>query len=120
MAENFMAYPELRHPFEETPIHPDGCKTVLYMGNTITLSTTGSGDGLLINPADLRRINGFELKPQGACYEDICIPLTDGLPEPRFQCPEAVALRLVSREVPHLIVQKGGKNPKFINCPIPE
>ena len=79
MAENFMAYPELRHPFEQTPIHPEGCATVLYMGHNITLENIGDGDGLLIDPTDLRRINGFELKPQGACYEDICIPLTDGL-----------------------------------------
>ena len=79
MAKNFMAYPELRHPFEEKPIHPPGSTTVLYQGNTITLSETGNGDGLLIRPEDLSRINGFELKPQGACYEDICIPIRKDL-----------------------------------------
>ena len=79
MAEAFMAYPELRHPFQETPIDPDGNTTVLYEGKTITLSETGSGEGLLISPEDLSRINGFELKPEGACYEDLCIPLTKNL-----------------------------------------
>jgi hypothetical protein len=79
MARNFMAYPELRHPFEETPIHPPGSATVLYQGNTITLSATGDSDGLLINPEDLTRINGFELKREGACYADVCIPITDGM-----------------------------------------
>jgi AhpC/TSA family len=37
---------------------------------------------LWVRKADLPRINGFELKPQGACREDICIPvprtMTDG------------------------------------------
>ena len=79
MAEAFMAYPELRHPFEETPIHSQGSTTVLYQGNTITLSDTGDGDGLLIRPEDLARVNGFELKPEGACYEDMCIPISDEL-----------------------------------------
>lgn len=79
MTEAFMAYPELRHPFQETPIHPKGSATVLYQGRTITLSETGDGDKLLVNPEDLGRINGFEVKPEGACYEDMCIPLDDGL-----------------------------------------
>lgn len=77
MARNFMAYPEQRHPFEETPIHPEGSTTVLYQGNRITLDETGSGERLLIRPEDLGRVNGFELKPEGACYEDLCIPLQD-------------------------------------------
>ena len=79
MAETFMAYPELRHPFEESPIHPPGSTTVLYQGRTITIAETGEGDGLLITPADLTRINGFQLKPEGACYEDLCIPLREGM-----------------------------------------
>ena len=75
MAKAMMAYPELRHPFEETPIHPEGSKTVLYQGKAVTLSETGSGDGLLIRPEDLRQVSGFELKPEGACYGDLCIPI---------------------------------------------
>ena len=75
-----MAYPELRHPFEEKPIHPPGSATVLYQGNTFTVSATGDagdGDRLLIKAEDLTRINGFELKPEGACYADVCIPITE-------------------------------------------
>ena len=79
MAEAFMAYPELRHPFQEAAIDPDGNTTVLYQGRSITLSETGSGEGLLISPKDLSRINGFELKPEGACYKDLCIPLNENL-----------------------------------------
>lgn len=75
MTEAFMAFPELRHPFEEKPIHPDGSTTVLYQGKSITLSATSGRERLLINPADLTRINGFELKPEGACFEDLCVPV---------------------------------------------
>lgn len=74
-----MAHPELRHPFEETPIHPEGSATVLYQGHRITLDETGGRDRLLIRPEDLVRVNGFELKPEGACYADLCIPLKDDL-----------------------------------------
>ena len=79
MAEAFMAYPELRHPFEKKSIHPSGSATVLYQGEKITLSETGDGDGLLVNPKDLKRINGFELKTEGACFADMCVPVNDDL-----------------------------------------
>lgn len=73
-----MAYPELRHPFEATPLHAEGQTTVLYQGNTIHLDEALAGvEGLLIKPEDLPRVNGFELKPEGACYQDMCIPLSD-------------------------------------------
>jgi hypothetical protein len=79
MAKAFMAYPELRSPFEAKEIHPEGSATVLYQGKTITLSETGNGDGLLINPRNLGQINGFDIKPEGACFRDLCIPLNDQL-----------------------------------------
>ena len=79
MSEAFMAYPELRHPFEASQIHPEGSTTVLYQGKSITLTETGGGGNLLIRPEDLTRINGFELKPEGACYQDMCIPMNENL-----------------------------------------
>jgi hypothetical protein len=79
MAQAFMAFPELRHPFEETPIHPPGHTTVLYQGKAFIVTETGAGDALLIRPDDLTRIVGFELQPEGACYEDMCIPMNDDL-----------------------------------------
>ena len=79
MAKAFMAYPELRYPFEATQIHQQGSATILYQGNVFTLDEIGSGDGLLINPLDLTRINGFEVKPEGACYKDMCIPMNGKL-----------------------------------------
>ncbi len=79
MAKAFMAYPEYRHPFEQTPIHPLGSTTVLYQGKTIKLTETGAGESLLVSSKDLTRINGFELKPEGACLDDICVPVTEAL-----------------------------------------
>jgi hypothetical protein len=79
MERAFGAFPEFRHPFEATPIHPEGSTTVLYQGKAVTLSDTGKGEGLLIRPEDLSRVNGFELKPQGACFKDMCIPMNDEL-----------------------------------------
>jgi len=79
MAKAMMANPELRNPFAATPVHPAGSTTVLYQGKKHVLSETGSGDSLLVRPEDLPAINGFELKPEGACYNDLCIPLTDEL-----------------------------------------
>ncbi len=83
MADAMMAYPELRHPFEEKPIHPEGSTTVLYQGKAITLTLTriggGGGDDLLIRPDDLPGINGFTLKPEGACYEELCVPISADL-----------------------------------------
>jgi hypothetical protein len=79
MARAFGAFPEFRHPFEATPIHPEGSTTVLYQGKAITLSDTGNGEGLLIRPEDLSRVNGFELKAEGACFKDMCVPMNDAL-----------------------------------------
>lgn len=59
-------------------MHAEGQSTILYQGNTIHLDeTVGEGEGLLIKPEDLPRVNGFELKPEGACYQAMCIPLAD-------------------------------------------
>jgi hypothetical protein len=79
MSTAFAAYPELRNPFPATPIHPAGSTTVLYQGKTVVLSDTGSGDHLLIRPEDLTRVNGFALKPEGICLDDICIPMQPNL-----------------------------------------
>jgi hypothetical protein len=54
--------------------------TVLYDGRAVTLSDVrpdpgGGPDSLWILKNDLPRINEFELKPEGACRADVCIPV---------------------------------------------
>jgi hypothetical protein len=54
--------------------------TVLFDDRSVSLRTTGTDpsnakDVLWALKSDLPRINGFELKPQGMCRADICIPV---------------------------------------------
>lgn len=53
--------------------------TVLYDNRVVALNRVTLDprvpDALWIRKSDLPRINDFELKPQGACREDICIPI---------------------------------------------
>ena len=53
--------------------------TVLYDGRAVALDRISPDpkqpDALWVQKTDLPRINDFELKPQGACRADICIPI---------------------------------------------
>src|SRR6266851_4312115 len=50
--------------------------TILYDGHTVALNNTRTeGPDLWVRAADLPRINEFEVKPQGACRGDVCIPI---------------------------------------------
>jgi len=49
---------------------------VLYEGATVEVaSTLADATDLWVEPRDLPRINGFVLKPEGACIDDICVPV---------------------------------------------
>ena len=51
--------------------------SVLYADRTIALDKVRvEGSELWVRRADLPRINEFELKPQGACRADLCIPIS--------------------------------------------
>lgn len=53
-----------------------GAVTVLYGDSAIEVEKTlADPTDLWVSPEDLTRINGFELKPEGACLDSICIPL---------------------------------------------
>lgn len=50
--------------------------TVLYNGTVIEIEQTlADPTDLWVIPEDLTRINDFVLKPEGACLEEICIPV---------------------------------------------
>jgi hypothetical protein len=50
--------------------------TVVHEGKTIKVADTlPDPDDLWTSPEDLTRINGFVLKPEGACLAEICIPI---------------------------------------------
>jgi len=54
--------------------------TVIFGENTVALENVRTdAQGLWIHAKDLPRINEFEVKPQGACRADVCIPLSKTL-----------------------------------------
>ena len=54
--------------------------TVLYGYRSVSLDKARpEGNDLWVRPQDLPRINEFEVKPQGACRADVCIPISKDL-----------------------------------------
>ncbi len=50
--------------------------TVLYDYKVRPVAQTlADPTDLWVKPKDLPSVNGFELKPEGACFEDICVPV---------------------------------------------
>ena len=53
-----------------------GSATVLYQDHAIGVTDTlADPNDLWIPRGDLTRVNGFELKPEGACLDEICVPV---------------------------------------------
>src|ERR1700675_2224521 len=67
--------------FAAPPTSPTA--TVLYNDHGVKLDKirpdAGNLNDLWVRAADLPRINEFELKPQGACRADMCIPIAKNL-----------------------------------------
>lgn len=50
--------------------------TVLYQDRVVSIDAVlADPNDLWVSPDDLTRINDFELKPEGACLDDICVPV---------------------------------------------
>lgn len=48
--------------------------TALFDGRTVQIENSlADPTDLWVTPADLPRVNGFELKPEGICQDEICI-----------------------------------------------
>ena len=60
---------------------------VLQGDGELTLAAPSAGADLWATPEELARISGFELKPQGLCLQEICVPV-----------PPAGDAKLVQRE----------------------
>jgi hypothetical protein len=63
--------------------------TVLYADRSVVLDEVGSDpagspDVLWVRKGDLPRINEFELKPQGACRAEVCIPVSKEMTRGRY------------------------------------
>src|ERR1700704_1539599 len=67
------------------PTPAPGPATVLFGDRAVSLDKTRALAGdLWVRAADLPKINEFELKPQGACRADICIPVAKNLKQGEF------------------------------------
>jgi hypothetical protein len=54
--------------------------TVLSGGGVATVSRgMVTGDEVWLRPDDLAAATGWEIKPEGVCRDEACLPLTDGL-----------------------------------------
>jgi hypothetical protein len=50
--------------------------TVLHQDDAVTVERTLSDPSdLWVESADLPKVNGFTLKPEGACLDELCIPI---------------------------------------------
>ncbi len=50
--------------------------TVLYLDRVVPIEQTlADPSDLWVTPTDLTRVNDFVLKPEGACLEELCIPI---------------------------------------------
>jgi hypothetical protein len=78
--------------------------TVLYEGRAITIDrvaadNVGDAGALWIRKTDLPRVNDFELKPEGACRADLCIPIPPVMVRDEFFNLTAFAQRVGQRVV---------------------
>ena len=76
---------------------------VLYDGRAIVLDRISPDaarpDALWIQKTDLPRINDFELKPQGACRADVCIPIPRAMTRGAYFNLSAFAQRVGQRVI---------------------
>lgn len=55
---------------------PAFAATVLLNGEVVVVAETlADPNDLWVPVADLARVSGFELKPEGACLDEICVPV---------------------------------------------
>lgn len=53
--------------------------TIIYGGRPVSVANaTAEGDNLWLSLDDLRATTGWELKPQGVCLGEVCVPIPAG------------------------------------------
>ena len=67
------------------PAAAHGAVTVLYDDQVIDIARTlADPNDLWVVPEDLPRVNRFELKPEGACLDELCVPVRQDLDSEMF------------------------------------
>ena len=60
-------------------LHPGDVVTVLTDDARREFDSSPDGDALWVDAAGFGSLTGYELKPEGACRDDICVPLAADL-----------------------------------------
>jgi peroxiredoxin len=68
--------------------------TILFAGRAHTIEARSDQGALWIAAADFSRIFDMQLKPEGVCYGDVCLPIPKGQRERLFQGASVDALGL--------------------------
>ena len=71
---------------------PSATLTVLTSETSTEVTGSIEGDRVLLDAAALEAATGWELKPEGLCRGDVCVPLRDGV-DPRDLAAVAALLR---------------------------
>jgi len=60
-----------------------GPATIVRQDGVVRVDRALSRDAdLWVSPDELPKVNGFELKPEGACLDALCVPASEDGPEP--------------------------------------
>jgi hypothetical protein len=68
-------------PPESPPGRPTAAPLTVLSGGGVTTVSSGvvAGDDVWLKPADLPAATGWEIKPEGVCRDEACLPLTEEL-----------------------------------------
>lgn len=79
--------------------------TVLFEQQEFAVTPIAEGSGLWLAPADVERITGFTLKPEGLCKDAICVPVPRG--DKDFVENGAVDVAAFWRHLGHPVASEG-------------
>ena len=83
---------------------------ILFGDKSVTLDKHKmEGNQLWIRSSDLPKVNGFEVKPQGACRADVCIPIAKTLKQGEWFNLSGFAHKLKQAEVSEASVWSYGE-----------
>lgn len=77
--------------------------TILIEQQEIAVTPVVEGPGLWLSAADIERVTGFTLKPEGLCKEAICVPVPRG--DKSFAKDGAVDAAAFWRHIGHPVVR---------------
>jgi hypothetical protein len=79
--------------------------TIIYAGEATTAADArAEGDQLWLSAADLRRATGWELKPEGVCRGEVCIPIPPGRQSKFVGAGDALNLAAFARHLGQPVV----------------